>query len=66
MARPTIAQDSKLFIAALRKLGSSAGNGALRDALGWSETRYWKVHASLFEAEKIAKGRGRGGSVALV
>ena len=66
MARPSIEQDSKTFIAALLELGSSAGNGALRYALGWSETRYWKVHASLIEAEKIVKGRGRGGSVSLV
>ena len=66
MARPTIEQDSKVFIAALRELGSSAGNGALRLTLGWSESRYWKVHAVLFEAEMIVKGRGRGGSVSLV
>ncbi|NDB70776.1 MAG: hypothetical protein EB015_22765 [Methylocystaceae bacterium] len=66
MARPTLEQDSKVFIAALRDLGSSAGNGALRLTLGWSESRYWKVHAVLFESEKIVKGRGRGGSVALV
>jgi type I restriction enzyme M protein len=65
MARPTLEQDCKTFIAALLELGSSAGNGALRDALGWSETRYWKVHASLFDAEMIVKGRGRGGSVSL-
>ena len=66
MARPTIAEDSKTFLAAVRKLGSSAGNGALRTALGWSETRYWKVHANLVEEEKVVKGRGRGGSVTLV
>lgn len=66
MARPTIAEDSKTFIVALRKLGSSAGNGALRIALGWSETRYWKVHANLVAEEKVVKGRGRGGSIAIV
>jgi hypothetical protein len=66
MARPTVEQDSKVFIATLRKLGSSAGNGALRLTLGWSETRYWKVHATLFAAEKIVKGRGRGGSVTII
>jgi hypothetical protein len=52
-------------VATLRELGSAAGNGALRTALGWSETRYWKVHASLIEAATIIKGRGRGGSVSL-
>lgn len=65
MARPTVEQDSKVFISTLRKLGSSAGNGALRLTLGWSEGRYWKVHATLFAAEKIVKGRGRGGSVGI-
>jgi hypothetical protein len=49
----------------LSELGSSAGNGALRLTLGWSESRYWKVHGILFEAEMIVKGRGRGGSVTL-
>jgi hypothetical protein len=66
MARPTLEQDCNVFIATLRALGSSAGNGALRVALGWSETRYWKVHAHLFAVEMIVKGRGRGGSVSLV
>jgi hypothetical protein len=65
MARPSIEKDAKKFVKTLRKLGSAAGNGALRTALGWSETRYWKVHASLFAAAKIIKGRGRGGSVSL-
>ena len=65
MARPTITQDSKTFLVTLRKLGSTAGNGALRTTLGWNETRYWKVHSNLFESAKIVKGRGRGGSVAL-
>jgi len=65
MARPTIEQDSQVFIATLQELGSSAGNGALRLALGWSETRYWKIHGILFAAELIVKGRGRGGSVTI-
>jgi type I restriction enzyme M protein len=65
MARPDIKQDSKAFVATLRKLGASAGNGALRGALGWSDTRYWKVHANLVEAGRVVKGRGRGGSVAI-
>jgi len=65
MARPSLEQDAKMFVTTLRKLGSAAGNSALRTALGWSETRYWKVHASLFAAAKIIKGRGRGGSVSL-
>ncbi len=65
MARPDIKQDSKTFITALRKLGASSGNGSLRGALGWSESRYWKVHEALVEAGRVVKGRGRGGSVAI-
>jgi hypothetical protein len=62
MARPTIAEDSKTFLSALRRV-ESIGNARLRETLGWNEGRYWKVHADLFEKGKIAKGRGRGGSV---
>jgi len=54
--------DKNAFLAALRDIGS-AGNGALRSALGWAESRYWKAHAALFESGEIKKGRGRGGSV---
>jgi hypothetical protein len=65
MSRPDIKQDGKTFTSALRGLDKSAGNGALRAALGWSEGRYWKVRDALIEANKIVKGRGCGGSVAL-
>ena len=61
MARPDINEDRKTFLKALGK--TTHGNGALRKALGWAESRYWKVHASLLEDERIVKGRGRGGSV---
>jgi type I restriction enzyme M protein len=61
MARPDIKEDRKTFLKALGK--DTHGNGALRKALGWAESRYWKVHASLLEDERIVKGRGRGGSV---
>ena len=54
------------FLEVLQDLGGSAGNGRLRDALGWQEETYWSVHAALIESETIAAGRGRGGSVALV
>jgi hypothetical protein len=64
MARPTISDDSKKFVGALKKV-DSIGNARLRETLGWNETRYWKVHADLFEKGKIVKGRGRGGSVSL-
>ena len=62
MARPTISDDSKKFLVALRRV-DSIGNSRLRETLGWNESRYWKVHADLFEKGKIVKGRGRGGSV---
>jgi type I restriction enzyme M protein len=62
MARQNLETDMGAFMSTLRQLGS-AGNGALRDALGWAENRYWKAHAALFESGKIQKGRGRGGSV---
>ena len=62
MARSTLEGDMNAFMSTLRNL-SSAGNGALRNALGWAESRYWKAHAALFESGQIKKGRGRGGSV---
>jgi type I restriction enzyme M protein len=54
------------FLDVLRDLGGNAGNGRLRDTLGWQEETYWSVHAALIESGTIAVGRGRGGSVALV
>jgi hypothetical protein len=62
MARMNLEGDMNAFMSTLRNLGS-AGNGALRDALGWAESQYWKAHAALFESGQIKKGRGRGGSV---
>jgi hypothetical protein len=62
MARMNLEGDMNAFMSALRNLGS-VGNGALRNALGWAESRYWKAHAALFESGQIKKGRGRGGSV---
>ncbi|MCO6418611.1 hypothetical protein JYK14_20970 [Siccirubricoccus sp. KC 17139] len=52
------------FLALLEEMGGSAGNGALREALGWQETTYDRVKEALVEAGRI--GRGRGGSVHLV
>lgn len=52
------------FIEALRELGGSAGNGRLRDMLGWQDDTYRSVHAALIEDGTIVVGRGRGGSVA--
>ena len=63
MPRPTLTDDRKTFLSALRKIGSSIGNLSLREYLGWTEDRYWKVHAILLDDGLIMRGRGRGGSV---
>jgi type I restriction enzyme M protein len=57
--------DRDQFIAVLNGLGGSAGNGRLRDALGWDETTYSAVKHALIDESKIVAGRGRGGSVSL-
>ncbi|QDJ10330.1 Type I restriction-modification system methylation subunit [Roseomonas mucosa] len=53
------------FIETLTELGGSAGNGRLREMIGWQDDTYWSVHAALIEDGTIIAGRGRGGSVAL-
>jgi type I restriction enzyme M protein len=53
------------FLAALRDLGGSAGNGRLRDALAWAEPTYSYVKNDLVADGLITPGRGRGGSVSL-
>ena len=35
------------FVAALRALGGAAGNGRLREQLGWEDDEYRAVHAAL-------------------
>ena len=53
------------FVAALRTLGGSAGNGRLREQLGWEDDQYRAVHAALTQDGTVVPGRGRGGSVSL-
>ena len=53
------------FLEVLKELGGSAGNGRLRDELGWQEETYERAGDALVETGLITKGRGRGGSVAL-
>ncbi len=65
MARPSIIEDEKTFVTNLKKLRTRVGNLAFRDQLGWSESRYAKVKEALVEKGKIAKGRGRGGSIGI-
>ncbi|WP_232228130.1 DNA methyltransferase [Asaia astilbis] len=53
------------FLEALRAEGGSAGNGTLRERLGWDESNYRDVRDALLANGTIASGRGRGGSVRL-
>jgi type I restriction enzyme M protein len=53
------------FLSRLHELGGKAGNGGLREALGWDEATYDTVKAELVSGNKVLLGRGRGGSVAL-
>ena len=53
------------FLAALKALGGSAGNAALRGRLGWDEATYAAVKQGLLDEGTIVSGRGRGGSVLL-
>jgi hypothetical protein len=65
MARPTLNEDAKTFISALRKQRKPVGNLSFRDQLGWRDERYTRAKEYLIEAGKVARGRGRGGSVAI-
>ena len=53
------------FLGALEALGGSAGNGKLRDLLGWAEASYEAVKEALVASGQLRTGRGRGGSVSL-
>ncbi len=53
------------FVETLKELGGSAGNGRLRELLGWKEETYWRVQTELVDEGVVSVGRGRGGSVAL-
>jgi type I restriction enzyme M protein len=64
---PTNDQEAQQeeFLGALKALGGSAGNGRLRELLGWEEAPYEAVKASLLVSGRVRTGRGRGGSVSL-
>jgi type I restriction enzyme M protein len=53
------------FVAVLTQLGGSAGNGRLREALGWAEATYETVKEELIGDGVVTPGRRRGGSVAI-
>ncbi len=60
------ADDHELeLLGALDALGGSAGNGKLRELLGWDEATYEAVKAPLIARGQLRSGRGRGGSVSL-
>ena len=62
----TTKSQRERYVATLEKLGGSAGNGRLREQLGWDEGAYAEVKAALVAEGVVAPGRGRGGSVSLV
>ena len=59
-------EEKRQFLKTLGRLGKSAGNSALRQALGWDEGRYNLVKDQLVFAGKVKTARGRGGSVKLI
>ena len=59
------AADCNALLSALKRLGGSAGNGRLREALAWPEDRYWAAQTTMLDAGALISGRGRGGSVSL-
>ena len=58
-------RDKQRLLSVLTEIGGSAGNGRLREALGWDEARYGAVKEDLVAEGALTPGRGRGGSVAL-
>lgn len=63
MARP---RDRDVFLATLLECGGRASNAGLQGKLGWDGTKYWRVHASLYDEGAIEKGKGYSGTVILV
>jgi type I restriction enzyme M protein len=53
------------FVAVLRELGGSAGNGRLRETLQWADATYAAVRDELVTEGVATPGRGRGGSISL-
>lgn len=58
-------EQQQELLGALEALGGSAGNGRLRELLGWDEASYEAVKAQLLASGQLVPGRGRGGSVSL-
>lgn len=66
MGRPSDDEQLQRFLGTLRALGGAAGNVALRNQLQWTEDEYWRLREKLIESGQIIRGKGRGGSVAIV
>jgi len=59
---PTNADHQK-FLDLVPADGSTIGNGALRDELGWNPDRYDRIKEALVADGTLLKGQGRGGTV---
>jgi type I restriction enzyme M protein len=55
--------DLAALLARVPTDGSTIGNGALREALGWPEDRYNAAKDALVANGSLLKGQGRGGTV---
>jgi adenine-specific DNA-methyltransferase len=73
MAKVTVAEIRKAILKELPKDGSSIGNQTLREAIAGrlgvkqvDEEDYFEARDALIDAGKVAKGKGRGGSVAKI
>jgi len=60
--QPTMT-DPDLLYALLPQDGTTRGNGALRESLGWSEKRYDAARDALLTSGRALKGQGRGGTL---
>ncbi len=60
MPKPT---DLEVLLTHIRTDGSTIGNGALREAVGWDEVRYTAARDALIANGTLVKGQGRGGTV---
>jgi type I restriction enzyme M protein len=55
--------DLEVLLTHIRTDGSTIGNGALREAVGWDEVRYTAARDALIANGTLVKGQGRGGTV---
>jgi type I restriction enzyme M protein len=63
MSPSTPLDDSSVLFSHLPADGTSIGNGALRDLLGWDGDRYFAARQLLIDAGRVVTGKGRGGAV---